>query len=256
MLEQETVHDKSNEITAIPLLLYRLDIEGCLITIDAMGCQRDIAQQIQDQKADYCLALKGNHKDLHNTVQQFFTRSRSNQWHFDEGVLARPIEYWSCQSLEKGHGRIERRRCFVVRAATAWLTEEQLSAWSGLSCVACVESERTIRGVTTVEQRYFLTSLSPTSKKSIAKQVLRGVRSHWGIENHQHWLLDVAFREDDSRIRRDNAPANFATLRRLALALVTKDTTTKASKRIKRLKAGWDNDYLLTLLAGQTEANS
>lgn len=146
----------------------------------------------------------------------------------------------------------------VVRAATAWLTEEQLSAWAGLSCVACVESERTIGGVRTVEQRYFLTSLSPSEikAKSVAKQVLHGVRSHWGIENQQHWLLDVAFREDDSRVRRDNAPANFATLRRLALALVTRDKTSKASKRIKRLKAGWDNDYLLTLIAGQTEVNS
>jgi predicted transposase YbfD/YdcC len=125
---------------------------------------------------------------------------------------------------------------------------------AGLACVACVESERTIQGKTTVEQRYFLTSLTPPSagSRSVAKQVLRAVRSHWGIENQQHWLLNVAFREGASRVQRDNAPANLATLRRLALALVTQEKTTKASKRTKRLKAGWDNDYLLTLLAGQT----
>ena len=222
-----------------------------------MGCQKEIAAQIRDQKADYYLALKGNHKDLHNTVQQFFERSRANKWQFDEGVLARPIEHWQCRSVEKGHGRKEIRRCFVVQAATAWLTQEQLGEWAGLAYVACVERERIIQGKTTVEQRYFLTSLevSNTQKKFILKQILHGVRSNWGIENQQHWLLDVAFREDDSRVRRDNAPANFATLRRLALALVTQDKSMKASKRTKRLKAGWDNDYLLTLLAGQTEAN-
>jgi predicted transposase YbfD/YdcC len=131
VLEMEAVRDKSNEITAIPELLYCLDMEGCLVTIDAMGCQKEIAAQIYERKADYCLALEGNHPDLHNTVRNFFTRSPASEWRFDEGVLARPIEYWRCQSREKGHVRMETRRCYVARAATAWLTEEQLSAWPG-----------------------------------------------------------------------------------------------------------------------------
>lgn len=258
VLEQEAVRDKSNEITAIPELLYRLDISGCLITIDAMGCQKEIAEQIHRQGGDYCLALKANHKDLHNTVEQFFIRSRANNWKFDEGVFACPIKHRQCQSQEKGHGRIEIRRCFVVEAATAWLTEEQICAWKGLSCVACVESERTVRNKTTIERRYFLTSLSLAAKKgkSLAREILQGVRSHWSIENNLHWVMDVAFREDDSRVRRDNAPANLASLRRLALALVKQDTSITASLKAKRLKAGWDNDYLLALLAGQTEENN
>lgn len=160
VLEQEAVFEKSNEITAIPALLYRLDIEGCLITIDAMGCQRALAEQIVEQKGDYCLALKGNQKDLYNTVTAFFTTSRANDWHFGEGVLARSIEHFVYQSVEDGHGRRETRRCFVAEAKDAWLTEEQLVNWAGLACVVCVESERTIRSrhgkapIITLQQRY------------------------------------------------------------------------------------------------------
>ena len=265
---------KSNAITAIPELLYRLDIAGCLVTIDAMGCQREIAAQIIDQKGDSCLALKGNQSGMHDTIRQFFERSRDRDWQFDEGVLARPIPYYYAQTTEKGHGRIETRRCFVVAAATAWLTHEQLEAWAGLSSVACVESERTIQGKTVTEQRYFLTSLqsgdTPAAVKRgqgaqgtkarpevgattrhIAKELLRGVRSHWGIENALHWVLDVGFREDESRVRRGNAPNNLATLRRLSVSLVRADKTIAAGVKARRLRAGWDAAYLLTLLAGQ-----
>ena len=140
--------------------------------------------------------MKGNQGDLHETVEQFFTRSRASRrkprrsvgdWLFDEGVLARPIQHWQCQSRVKEHGRLEIRRCFVVEARTAWLTEEQLKAWPGLSRVACVESERTIRGKATIGQCYFLTSLSIGTKgESLTNEILRGVRSHWSIENNLH----------------------------------------------------------------------
>ena len=255
VLEQEAVYEKSNEITAIPALLYRLDIAGCLVSIDAMGCQTKIAEQIIEQKSDYVLALKANQGTLFAEAKRFFTASRERGWHFDEGVLARPIEHWQCQSAEKGHGRIEIRRCFVVRAESLWLTAETLSAWRGLRYVACIESERTVRGKTSVEQRYFLTSLSPAGKNpgNIALQILSAVRNHWGVENRLHWVLDVAFREDHSRIRKGNAVQNMATLRRLTQSVLQRDKTVNIGVAGKRLKAGWDNDYLLSLLTGQNQ---
>jgi predicted transposase YbfD/YdcC len=238
VLGQVKTSEKSNEITAIPRLLEVLAINGCIVTIDAMGCQTEIAMQIVDRGADYVLALKGNHGTIHEKVVTFFDQ-------FDEVEPApQPVvqdEHISTsETVDGDHGRIEIRRYCQV-SDLQWL--EERSRWKGLQSIGMVEAERHIGETVSVERRYYLSSLGLD-----VKQFAEAVRGHWSIENKVHWSLDVSFREDDCRIRTGHAPENFAVLRHIALNLLKNDTRCKRGIKTKRLKAGWDNDYLTNLL--------
>lgn len=234
VLGQIKVDEKSNEIPAIPKLLEVLEINGCIITIDAMGTQREIAAQIINQGGDYVLSLKGNQGDLHQDVEQLFSWAR--QTHF------RDIPHEFCQSVDGNHGRIEIRRHWLMGNVEYLVNAHQ---WSGLKRVGLVESERRLPDQKpTIEQRYYLLSLNGD-----VERFAHCVRSHWGIENQLHWSLDVAFAEDDCRIRKGHAPANLALVRHVALNLLRQETSTKVGIKAKRLKAGWNDDYLAKVLA-------
>jgi len=231
-LGQVKVADKSNEITAIPQLLNILDIQGCIVTIDAMGAQKEIANQITEQGADYVLSLKGNQGNLHQDVQQLFDWASKTDF--------KDIEHEVYQTIDKGHGRLEKRRYYLLGNVEYLVDAHQ---WKGLKRVGMIESERHIEGKpTTTERRYYLTSLDGG-----VERFARASRGHWGIENRLHWSLDVVFREDDSRIRSDHSPENMTLIRKIALNLLTKEPS-KGSKKRKRLKAGWDNDFLIQVL--------
>ena len=231
VLGQVKVADKSNEITAIPQLLAMLEITGCIVSIDAMGCQTKIAAQIVEQEADYVLGLKGNQESLHDVVQEVFDDVDECNY---EGVR---YDYY--ETNEHGHGRQERRRYWTLDAHE-WM--EDIQMWAGLRTIVQVESERTIDGKTSREWRYYVSSLGLE-----AKPIAEAIRNHWGIENSVHWILDVAFREDDSRVR-SAAAESLAVLRHIALNLLKRETTVKASVRAKRNKCGWDDAYLLRVL--------
>ncbi|MEL7316727.1 MAG: ISAs1 family transposase, partial [Cyanobacteria bacterium J06559_3] len=234
VLGQVKVDSKSNEITAIPKLLEVLDLKGCIVTIDAMSTQTAIAQQIVEQEADYILSLKGNQGDLHQDVEQLF------DWAIKTQFKDIPHEYH--QTLDKGHGRLEIRRHYLLGSVEHLLNAER---WKGLKRVGMIESERRINGQpTTLERRYYLLSL-----EGDVHRFANAVRSHWGIENQLHWCLDVAFDEDQSRIRTGHVPENMTLMRKIALNLLAKESSVKVGKKAKRLKAGWDNDYLLKVLA-------
>ena len=229
---QRKVDEKSNEITAIPQLLALLNLNGATVTIDAMGCQKEIAKAIVQRGGEYVLALKGNQGTLHEEVSEFF-----------DDVLARGLaaELDTHTSLEKGHGRIEERTAHLSKDVS-WLRDH--AQWEGLSGVLCVERKRTVNGHTTAERHYYICS----GEKTTAQQAAKAVREHWSVENELHWTLDVAFHEDLSRARINNAAENLARLRRLALSILKQDKTTKVGIHGKRLKAAWDRGYLLTLL--------
>ena len=236
VLQQKRVEHKSNEITALPQLLDLLDLAGCIVTIDAMGCQKEIARRIHQQGGEYVLSLKGNQGRLCDSVRQYFEGMRACGWRTGFGSVAPRF----AQSVEKGHGRIETRRCWLVEQV-AWLDPED--AWAGLRSVAALECERRVGEKVSREVRYFISSLTGS-----AKQMLRAVRAHWGIENRLHWVLDVTFGEDHSRIRKDNAPENMAILRHLSLNLLRQETSAKVGVKIKRSRAGWDEAYLEKIL--------
>jgi predicted transposase YbfD/YdcC len=231
-LGQVKTEDKSNEITAIPELLKLLEIKGCIITIDAMGCQKEIARQIADQKADYVLALKGNQGTLHKDVKLFFEDAQQCQF--------KDIPHESYETTDGGHGRVEVRR-YVTVTDLDWL--EDRAKWKNLNLIGMVQSERHIGDKITRETRYYISSL-PNDVKRFAE----AVRNHWSIENQLHWVLDIAFREDDNRVRDRNAASNLSILRRFALSLCKQEKTAKVGIKIKRKRAGWNNEYLLTLL--------
>jgi predicted transposase YbfD/YdcC len=232
VLGQQQVDEKSNEITAIPALLRLLELEGCIVTIDAMGCQKAIARTIVEQGADYVLALKGNQGVMHDEVELFFAGARQHEfWN---------IPYHFHHTVDGEHGRIEERHYWLV-SELDWLAEAR--AWAGLRSLGLVEAQRTVGETTTVERRYYLTSLAGD-----VQQFAHAVRSHWGIENGLHWVLDVAFREDESRVRREHGAQNFAVLRHLALSLLRQDKSARGGIKVKRLKAGWDDTYLAKVL--------
>ena len=233
VLGQRRVDGKSNEITAIPELLKVLALENTLVTLDAMGCQKDIAQHILDRQADYLLVLKANHGNAYEAV-----RGYSDTHCFQRDAALRPI----FDAFDESHGRLVRRRVFACPEAA---TLEALGEWPRLRTVLAVESIRSINGSGKVdaEIRYFLSSFAGDP------QVLaQAIRRHWSIENRLHWVLDVTFREDDSRVRDPTAARNFALLRKMALNMVSQDRTIKASLRAKRKKAAWNDDYMQQLL--------
>jgi predicted transposase YbfD/YdcC len=234
-LAQVATDAKSNEITAIPVLLDLLALDGCVVTLDAMGCQTAIAAQIIAQGGDYVLALKENHADLHHEVAHLFADA--------DTTGGDDYEQQDAQTLDGGHGRVERRRYRVLRDARTLAHLDPDSRWTGLRAVGRVIAERRVGGVATRETRYYLTSLTD------ARRFGRAARAHWGIENGLHWVLDVAFREDESRVRVGASATNFAVLRRLALNLLKAERTAKVGIKAKRLKAGWDERYLLAVLA-------
>jgi len=235
-LGQLKVEGKSNEITALPALLKLLDVQGCVVTMDAMGCQKQLAGQIVEQKGDYVLCLKGNQGSLHEETRYFFEEAKAMKFH--------DVPYDYHETVEKDHGRIEIRRCWMVEeVAIQWLGRED--QWPGLASIAAIEAERRIGKKVTKETRYFISSL-----KGSAKQLAEAARKHWGIENSLHWVLDVTMNEDRSRVRKDHAPENLALLRRLALNLIKKTKRPKASVRGSIKKAGWDNSFLEAILVG------
>jgi predicted transposase YbfD/YdcC len=227
---------KSNEIEAIPRLLALLDVEGATVTVDAMGCQREVAGEVTQRGGRYVLAVKANQPALHAKVRAVL----------DEAILDRfaGMSHGRHEETCGGHGRVEVRRAWVTDEVT-WLGPELLALWPGLASIAAVECDRTVAGGRrSVERRYFITGLPGTD----AAAVLAAVRGHWGIENKLHWQLDVSFREDECRVRIGHGAENLSRLRRLALNLLKRDKSVKIGINGKRRKAGWDEHYLLRLL--------
>lgn len=229
LLGQVKTEDKSNEIEAVPRLLEVLDLKGCIVTVDAMGTQKEIAGKIQDKGADYVMALKGNHELVHKEVQSFWSDPELPE-----------SEFQSYETLDKGHGRLEARR-YRISDKIDWFADKE--EWKGLQGIGMVESERTIGEQKSVERRYYLTSL-----KADAQEFARAVRGHWSIENQLHWSLDVSFNEDQCRVRIRRAAENFALLRRMALHILKQDTASKKSLNRKRRQAAMDPAYLEVLL--------
>jgi predicted transposase YbfD/YdcC len=226
-LGQVKVDEKSNEITAIPKLLDVLVLKGCFVTIDAMGCQREIAEKIISKEADYILAVKGNQGILEENVEDTVRFSEvSSQW----------------KEEDFGHGRIETRHCFLYKDLSFI---ENASRWKSLSAVVKIESTRYIKSTGKEEKQ---TRLYITSSDASAEIIGKAVRSHWGIENQLHWQLDVSFSEDQSRKRDGHAAQNFSLINRIALNLLKNEQSKKGSVKGKRLTAGWDNDYLVKIL--------
>jgi predicted transposase YbfD/YdcC len=243
VLGQLKVADKSNEITAVPELLRVLELSGCIVTVDAMGCQKKIATGIVEADADYVLALKGNQETVHEEVKTFLDETLAEkQGPRLPGAKLSPaaatLATW--ETVEKDHGRLEIRR-YYQSTQLEWFAD--LKEWEGLRSVGLVEAIREISGQKTVERRYYLSSL-PLDVPLFA----RAVRGHWGVENKLHWVLDVCFREDQSRARAGHAAENLATLRRLALNLLNREKTKKRGVKGKQLNASWNHAYLLQLL--------
>ena len=225
VLGQKKVNDKTNEITAIPKLLDLLLLKGAIITIDAMGCQKEIAKKIVEKQANYIFGLKGNQGNLLENVETYFK---------DKDAI---FDYY--KDVDKGHGRIEIRKCWAT-SNIDWLDSK--NQWSNLCSIIKLESTRIIKDKVTKEVRYYITSLDAKAKK-----LLFAIRSHWSIENSLHWTLDMTFREDESRIRKKNAPENISIVRHFVLNLLRK-ADEKISIRRRRKKAGWSDEYLENVL--------
>lgn len=236
VLGQVKVDEKSNELTAIPQLLGSLEIVGCIVTIDAMGCQTDIAEKIVAREADYVLALKDNQGNLYEDVVRLFDDLKASQY------TAYAFNY--DKTVNKDHGRIEIRECWTISDPAILQYLRGFTKWKNLATVSCIRSERRIGEGRTYENRYHIASCIG------AKRVLTAVRSHWGVENQLHWVLDIAFDEDRCRVRKDHGPENFAVLRHIALNLLKQENTCKRGIKGKRLLAAWKQDYLLKVLLG------
>jgi predicted transposase YbfD/YdcC len=234
VLGQVKTEEKSNEITAIPELLRALSVKGCLVTIDAMGCQKAIAKQIIDQEGDYLLALKGNQSKLADEVEAVFSAADR------AGYKGYAVDYY--ETKERNHGRQEIRRYWSLESEGLLVNARP---WANLNMIGMMESERTVDGKTSIEYRYYIASI-----ENSATEFARAVRGHWGIENGLHWVLDVALREDDCRVRKVNAPENLALLRHIAVNAVKPEKTKKLGVKNKRLRAGWDETYLAKILCG------
>jgi predicted transposase YbfD/YdcC len=232
VLGQLKVAEKSNEITAIPELLKMLDIAGCIVTIDAIGCQKSIAHQIIEQHGDYVLALKANQEILYTDVCTLL----------DQLIATGDADLDYYETVDHNHGRSELRRYWTTSRLDTLRTR---ASWDRLQTVGVVQAERSTKGEMTTERRYYILSL-PNNAKAFGN----AVRSHWQIENAVHWVLDIAFREDECRIRMDHGPENFAVLRHIALNLLRQETTFQGSIKSKRHRAGWNDSYLKKVLQG------
>ena len=229
-LGQVATETKSNEIRAIPCLLDVLDIAGCLITIDAIGCQKKIAKKIINSKADYCLAVKNNHPRLYKQIESFFSDANRSII----GNVKQTVQ------KNKGHGRQEVRVAYLSKISPE---VPKLSEWPSVKQFGMILSKRTVNRKTSIQKRYFITSSSMS-----AKNFITATRSHWGIENQLHWVLDVGFNEDASQCCRGYSAENLAVIRHIGLNLLSRDKKSKVGVKAKRLKAGWNNNYLKTIL--------
>jgi predicted transposase YbfD/YdcC len=235
VLGQVKVEEKSNEITAIPELLRVLDLRGCIVTVDAIGCQKKVAEIVTERKGAYVLAVKGNQRDLYRDIVSLFEEA--------EHVGYRLVQHDHYRQTTKGHGRIERRECWTIWEPFYMEYLHDLK-WKGLRSIVKVTTERCIGEERQTQTRYYITNLEGN-----AKALLQAVRSHWSIENSLHWVLDVAFDEDQCRVRVGNAAQNLAILRQIALNLLKQERSAGCGIHTKRLMAGWDHDYLLKVLA-------
>ena len=235
VLGQTKVADKSNEITAIPALLQLLDITSCIVTMDAMGTQTEIAETIVAGGGDYLLAVKENQGHLYEDIHCLF------EVDVVHGIEKAQHSY--AQTVNKGHGRLEVRACWATEKAEYLALVRKHQNWKGLRSIVRIVSQRHMGEKVETQTRYFISSLPAD-----AKMILKAKRSHWKIENQVHWVLDIAFREDESRVRKDHSAENLAVLRHLALNLLKQDKTAKGGIHAKRLQAGWNNDYLLAIL--------
>jgi predicted transposase YbfD/YdcC len=235
VLGQVKVNEKSNEITAIPELLKVLSLNECIVTIDAMGCQKEIVKQIRERGGDYVITLKKNQNGLYQRVEALFKEALLKQY---QGFV-----FSSYRIAEQGHNRQETRYCMMLSDINEQIDPEE--KWEDLQSIGRLDSMRVVKGKVTIETRYFISSLP-----NDAQLLSNSIRQHWGIENSLHWVLDVAFHEDESRIRKDNAPQNFAILRHIATNFLQQDKSEKTGIKNKRLKAGWDNEYLAKVLFG------
>ena len=232
VLGQVKTDEKSNEITAIPELLKVLFFKGCIVTIDAMGCQKTIAKQIIEGGGDYLLALKGNQSTLAEQVEEVFAGADK------VGYTGYDVDFF--ETIERNRDRFEIRRHWTLEIAK---TKIDAKPWDGLNIIAMIESQRTTKNDTSIEYRYYISSI-----ENNAERLAQAVRVHWGVENSLHWQLDVSFREDESRIRHAHSAENFVIMRHMALNLLKNDKTVKLGVKNKRLRAGWDENYLANLL--------
>jgi predicted transposase YbfD/YdcC len=234
LLGQRKVDAKSNEITAVPELLKLLFIKGCVITVDALNCQKEIAQTIIEQQADYVFALKSNHPQLHRDVVDWFGWAQARDF--------RDVPHSFHQTVNKGHGRVEIRRCWAIHDPLALESMGYYEGWAGLRCVVMVQRERRLAAVRQTETVYYLSSLPAD-----AERLLAATRAHWSVENTFHWTLDVVLAEDASRVRLDEAPENLAVIRHIALNLLKRHPLKLSLKR-KQFRAALDDSFLLELL--------
>lgn len=236
VLGQRKVTAKSNEMKAIPELLKLLDVSGCIVTVDALNCQTKIAAQITAQNADYIFAVKENQSKLYAELKDLFEGCQAEKF--------KQVPHGYDRTVDKGHGRIEIRECWTLSDPEFLEYVQQRQHWVGLQTVVMVCAERRLQGKRSRSVRYYISSLA-----NDAKRILQSIRQHWSIENSLHWVLDIAFREDESRLRKGNGPENFAMVRHMALTLLKQEQSAKIGVKAKRLKAAWDRNYLLKVLS-------
>lgn len=237
VLGQLKVDQGTNEITAIPQLLRLLELNGCIVTVDAIGCQKDIAEEIVAQGADYLLAVKGNQEQLYEDIELFFRLSAENDF--------AKVDHTYARNVNKGHGRIEVRQCWAISGEESLQFLRGYHDWPRLQTIVRIDSQRHVGDQLSLESRFFISSL-PNN----AEHLLQVKRSHWAIENELHWVLDIAFREDDSRVRTGHGAENLATLRHMAVNLLKQEKSAKGGIHAKRMQAAWDEEYLVKVLSG------